>query len=453
MKNKLILIILCCGTVSTACFSQNKTYTFNKTRTSQVLQTFMPGSFEVYKVSYKEVSIPLYDTINTLTPEYAQLKNDLDKLSNDSAAYTKKHQTELEKYNDMEKAAKNIDDFANSSQKYKDKSHLLAEAQATFTKYNLDYWVYADNNINSDKKREFNMMRLSESNFSNHLRKAYSKVASTLSPDNKADRLSYSFGTIRSKMNRIQKFQTSYKENGKTKQIKAYIIDSKVEDLTLIEGVFTIIGQFYALQENTVEYIKDQLVEKSVIDKQLRDRTFNPLLYNSAKNEYYFDASSQKFTYECGINQEVSNALNLINKAGYKTSYSKSDYTIQTVNGSIVLTPDIIEQVKQNNIKYINDISLSVKTFNSLMVTAKPLTDKIVNHFNAYRSLTMTHSRLSVWKQDVINADGILKKANSLKGAEQENLYNFNNQIAIDKLRTYNDLTDVVNGSKTILGL
>jgi hypothetical protein len=445
--------------VAICVYAQTTKYTLSKSRTAPIIAKYVPGTFQAYRVVNKEVSFPIYDTISKITPEYAELSSRLEKLHNDSASYATQYQNELTAYNEISKAAEQIGNYLNKTGKFRDKSHFLAEAQTTFIKYNLDYLVYADDNVNSIRKKEFKGLRFNDittpDSFDNHLRNVYNQIKGKSRPYNNSSNINYDLQRTRRNLSQTQRYSITYKESGQKKQIKTYMVDSEIEDLTSIEGVFTSIGEFYFSTENTLAYLENQLIEKSFLESQneKNSRHFSPLFYNSLKNEYYLDAGRMNFTYECGTNQEISDIITKINKAGYKTLDSKGDYIIQTPNGNITLTADILEQVKINNTKYISDISLSVKTFNSLLTESKPLIDKLANHFNAYSARTMTTDRLSIWKQDVVKADVILKKMNSLKGAEKENIYNFNNQFSNDRLKLYNDFWGVVVGSKQILGL
>jgi hypothetical protein len=238
--------------------------------------------------------------------------------------------------------------------------------------------------------------------------------------------------------------------------VKIYMKDTEIDDVTSLEGEFTVIGQFLIQEYNTKEFVRGQLINREFLEKRGEEtsgKAFYPLLYNQAKNEYYLDKGYVSFIYECGTKGDINSILSTINKAGFKTSDSNGDYIISTVNGNITLTADIVEAVKNGNTKYINDISSSVKTFKQLIIESQPLMDKLAGHYNAHRSRTMTNDRLALWKQDVIKADGVLKKMNSLKGAEKENIVNFNYQIPTETLKKYNDFWGVVNGSKQVLGL
>jgi hypothetical protein len=237
---------------------------------------------------------------------------------------------------------------------------------------------------------------------------------------------------------------------------KQYTVDSDVEDVASLNGKFTVIGRYYyqsykdriaeAYQLLDENYLKSKGVETYA-------KTFYPLLYSESNNQYYLDAGQISLIGECGTSAEVVEIISAINKAGYKTSDSNGKHIITTVNGNIILTSDILNAVQKGNTKYIDDISSSVKTFNQQLTQAQPLVDKLAGHYKAHRARTMTTDRLALWKQDFLKADGILKKMNSLKGAEKENITNFNEQFSTETLNKYNDFWGVVKGSKEVLGL
>jgi hypothetical protein len=241
-----------------------------------------------------------------------------------------------------------------------------------------------------------------------------------------------------------------------TTKSKKYTVDADVEDVASLNGKFTVIGRYYyqsykdriakAYQLLDEDYLKSKGVETYA-------KTFYPLLYSESDNQYYLDAGQVSLIGESGTSAAVVEIISAINKAGYKTSDSNGRYIITTINGNIVLTSDILNAVQKGNTKYIDDISLSVKVFNQQLTQAQPLVDKLAGHFKAHRARTMTSDRIALWKQDVLKADGILKKMNSLKGAEKENITNFNEQFSTETLNRYNDFWGVVKGSKEVLGL
>lgn len=440
---KIMFLFLCYIYITTA-LAQQKEYSFNKSRTSQTIAKYTPGTFQVFKVVNKEISIPEYDTSMAITGQYKEMRSNFDKLHSDSIKYSSSYQLELEKYNDIDMATSKIGGFLKSSEKFKDKSHFLIDAQNIMIKYG-DYLIYSNADVNKDKRKEFLTLRMDEANLRSHLIRVGNSIdANNRTPQNKSSQLSSALSRARESLQKTNKYDVAYNENGKVKTQKGLIIDSELDDLTTIEGTFSFVGTFSYISESTIKYAKNQLVETE---------SGFPLIHNALKNEYYLDAGYMKLTYECGTNQEISDVISTINKAGYKTSDAKGDYIIHTTNGNITLTADIFEQVKKNNIIYISEISLSVKTFNSLLSEGQPFIDKLANHFNAYRSRTMTTDRLTVWKQDVTKADGIINKMKSLKGAEKENITNFNNQFPTERLKIYNDFWGVVMGSKQILGL
>jgi hypothetical protein len=254
----------------------------------------------------------------------------------------------------------------------------------------------------------------------------------------------------------FQVYTVALAETAPTDSVKKFMKDMEIEDVTTLEGEFNVIGQFHVQSYDTKEFVRNQLIDRDFLEKrgdETSGKAFHPLLYSKLKNEYYLDAGNVKITYECGTKGDISSVLSTINKAGFKTSDSNGDYVIHTVNGNLVLTTDIVEAVKNGNTKYISDISLSVKTFKQLMTESQTLIDKLAGHYSAHRSRTMTSDRLVLWKQDVQKADGILKRMTSLKGAEKENIVNFNYQFPTETLNKYNDFWGVVNGSKQVLGL
>lgn len=237
---------------------------------------------------------------------------------------------------------------------------------------------------------------------------------------------------------------------------KTYTVDSDVEDITSLTGSFTVVGRYYYQSYKDRVSEAYQLVDEESLQKkgiETYAKTFYPLLYNESTGEYFLDAGHVSLIGECGTSAEVAGVISTINKAGYKTSELNGRHMISTVNGNIVLTSDILNAVKNGNTKYIDEISQSVKVFKQQLTQAKPLIEKLAGHYKAHRARTMTNDRLAIWKQDLLKADGILKKMNSLKGAEKENIANFNEQFSTETLNEYNDFWGVVKGSKEVLGV
>ena len=70
--------------------------------------------------------------------------------------------------------------------------------------------------------------------------------------------------------------------------VKKYMKDTEIDDVTSLEGEFTVIGQFLIQEYNTKEFVSDQLINRELLKKrgvETSGKAFHPLLYSKAKNE------------------------------------------------------------------------------------------------------------------------------------------------------------------------
>jgi hypothetical protein len=88
-----------------------------------------------------------------------------------------------------------------------------------------------------------------------------------------------------------------------------------------------------------------------------------------------------------------------------------------------------------------------------LLNRAIPLTDKLVKHFKAYQSATLTTNRFNTWKNELKTAQNILASMDKLAGRDKDNLYNYQKHISTKRLQKHNDFWEVLKGSETILGM
>lgn len=454
--NRITVLLICfCGIFFEA-RSQAKTYTFRKARTAQVLAKYNAGSFAVYEVIKKDFTIPLYDTITVLSERYAEIERSIEKLRADSVAAFSEYHEQLKRYDTLELTIIRIRNFIRSEAKFKRKSYLLAAAQNSLDHYQLDYLVYADGSTDIRKRKDFTAMRLNERDFHSHLQRTAQLIElnNKKAYDGKIRNVESAIKAERAKQLTMHKYEVKLRESEKVKTLSGLGIKKEVSNADSIEGTFEHLGHYAQVSKTKGNYAAGQLVEATILEREkVSSQGLYGLIHDPETNKFYLDAGQISFIGECGTPQSNQDVIDAIEKAGFKTSFEKGEHRIHTTHGNIWLTDDVFAEVQKNNTKYVNEIALSVKTFNALLGEALPMTEKLINHFNAHRGGTMTEARLVTWKQDVAKADAILNKMGSLKGAERENIINFNYQIATDRLGKYNDFFAVVMGSKQILGM
>lgn len=446
--------ILALGFLTLNVYSQSKEYKITPEQSKQIVGKYQ-NAFTIYNASFGQIEVPQFDTLLVEKEEYNALCLKIESLKKDSITKSNEYKTELAKYNEIKSISEKIEEFQKSSAKFKDKKELLKDAQVISEKHNLDYFIYADNTVNQSKTADFFQIRLDKVALGNHLNLVKNSVSRQMTkPMQLSSNSFYELTNARRELLNIEKYSIELKQIG-TYTKEALMLGEQISDLTAISGTFKIVGDYYIMKYTDAGYIQNQLVEKSVIvDKNLEKQTlYRPQSLMKDENTGQLLFGTSMFLYNCGTEITLIKFIEKLNELGFKTEQLGEEIFIITSKGKLMLTSDIYKNVEEGNTNYITEISSSVSQFNSLLDKAIPLTDKLLNHFNAYQHATLTLDRLNTWKSEVNSGQIIFESMNKLPGFDMDNLYNFQKHIPTERLKQYNDFSEVLKGSQVILGM
>jgi hypothetical protein len=451
--NRLKAIIVLC-TLSISAYSQSKEYKITPEQSKQTVVKYQ-NAFSVYDASLSSIEVPRYDTIQVERHEYKELLKDIKILEKDSVTSYDEYNSKIAEYNEIISIVTKIDEFQNSDARFKVKKLFLKDAQTIAKKYKFNYFIYADKSINRAKSVDFFSLKLDKVALNNHLNKVKDNVSRRVRKPIQPSSYNYSKLTnARKALQGMERYEYELKQNG-TYSNEGIMLFDKIEDLTQISGTFKVIGEYYIMGSTQDGYVQNQLVERSVIEnnglKKYTKYRAESLMKDEGTGKLLFGTSS--FLYNCGTEVTLIKFIQKLNKLGYKTEQDGDDIFILTSESKLTLTSDIYKNVEAGNTNYINKISVSVAQYNKLLNRAIPLTDKLVKHFKAYQSATLTTNRFNTWKNELKTAQNILASMDKLAGRDKDNLYNYQKHISTKRLQKHNDFWEVLKGSETILGM
>ena len=336
----------------------------------------MYNSFPVVNVlNKKEIDIPIYEIKQVKNPNYLNLETKISKVKKDSIEDAKK-------INDYLKIQTNIKSFIESNKRFKEKKHLLKDAQLILNSINQNYFVYEDKEVNSYKKVDFFKMKLDKSTFYSHLKNVSDKVINQMPTNRFTKELKY----LRSELN---KTDPTIKKEEKTGVEKATIYEMGSElDLKNYNGTIEKYGAYTKIPNETqlkLYFQKGTLIPNETYNKYVnnynellmkvfegkrrvesmklrpKDNFDGILLYKDVETNELFQC---KRITDYGIDMRIINFENKLKSKGYKLTPKGDDFTLTTPNGyKLTLTNDIYKNVENGNINYINQVVNSVKIF------------------------------------------------------------------------------------------
>jgi len=234
----------------------------------------------------------------------------------------------------------------------------------------------------------------------------------------------------------------------------------EIKKFTSISGTFRNVGDYYEVQSDCGKYFERQLIDKRsvTIDKtvlrtgdECYGQQISSLMQEVNTGELIYGTGA--FLYECGTDAEELNFFKLLENNGFRVTKTENYSVIETKTGKVKLTPDIYKNVNMGNIGYINEIESSINQYNTLVEKADIISDKISKYVISYKNKTISGEGMNKWRLEIQNADKIYAKIESLKGYNEENLYNFQQQIKPEVIEKHDTFCRLLNGSKQILGL
>ena len=222
-------------------------YEFEPIHTFRKLKEFkdVPLVYSVDEVSIeKTITVGLVPVLNK---DYVILEQKIKKLEKDSTVYHNKISKIIKKQNDLKKIKTLINSFIASPKDFESKKEKLITAQKIANHYNLNELIYADGNINSNKKAKFLVLKIDKLDLKVHLKRVIWRVEDLLVPIPTSDStIDKSLKKLRDEIRGLEKF--NYKDGGYKKISRdGMAIKNKVHNFKIIEGEFEQLGTYYIL--------------------------------------------------------------------------------------------------------------------------------------------------------------------------------------------------------------
>ncbi|OBQ51802.1 hypothetical protein JJL45_11325 [Tamlana sp. s12] len=278
MKTSYLLSILALLSIYSL-HPQEKDYSFSRLNTRK--QTLRGQSVSnIYSVSYAK-------NIESINPEYSKFKRELDTLIADSISINTGYNKALIKFNDLSTIKSNVVTFNSSEESFRQKVKLLKEAQILASKHHIKELLYSDNEINTEMKAGFILLKLNMNNLEAHLNRVLSRLDDKIIQPEAP--IYVSTADLRRQLSNIKKTKNDNSSN----TTKGYMLETRIIPPEDIAGDFRLVNSFFVLKISTKGFSKNQLVSKSMIyklgisRKKLLSNKAKMLIQNKITNDMY----------------------------------------------------------------------------------------------------------------------------------------------------------------------
>lgn len=465
MKKTILIIIIFINFNSLA---QQKEFSLNKEKSIELRKTFGISFPSVYLLTEKEFSLKKFDTIKTLTKEYIEKQKKEEGIKKDSLNQFLEYSNLKKEYINLVSIKQNLDNFLSSNKRYKNKKQFLINAQnisdslKTYKSYlykSVPSWyirtakknvIYADKNINSSQKRDFNEIKSDKNEFTEHITQISKRIESLREPSFNFRRTK-SYSSINYSAKKIEKYNYELKEKSIIKISGFQITKPEIEfsqlngNYKLIYNTEDLVGNFDNNQILLVENLKT--INKS--ENQLKN-IYNSYVFENVETKEIYYSKDKTVIENYSISGDIQLVNNKLKEKGFITKQIGSENYVIYQNKKIRINKSILKNISENNFNYLNKISKSIDEFNNLAKMSEPLTVKLNNKINSYRSGTLTKEKLKIWEIECKKGQGIIEKFKNIYEVEK---YYFVDFIETEKLKNKNDLINSVLVSAKIIGM
>lgn len=408
---------------------------------------------EVFEATIQAIVLQSFDTSYVETEEYKVHITNMENLVADSIAVVETYDVKIKAFEGSKLINTKITEFLNSNAKFKEKRHLLKDAQVLANKIGVEGLIYADKDVNKSRVPVFMKMR-----FNDELRQHLLQLKSTIKfypPTTISNnRVFHDLKGLR--RNHPTQYDMILKPNEIIqKELEVLKLSDHPVDMTTVAGTYVFDDHYYAIHTTNDEFVKGQLVDgltisnNKLLRKNYKEDDSKILMKDINTGRLLYNAGS--FLYRSEMDTRTSEFINFLTEAGFDTEneYKKPVYIISG-GTTLQATPKMYDATKSGNIEYISTTFTSAKRLNVLLNIGLPLTDGIVESFNSYRYGTLDNNKLDKWKLDVKKGLEILSEARKLPNL---NMYDLGLYIDQEMLKQYPDFTSAVTGSANLLGL
>lgn len=443
MKNKYVISFLITIASINLCSAQVKTFVIKPEQTSKILPQYT-NVFSVNTVIKDKIEVPKFKEVYVLTERFQNQMAKIEQLVKDSIEIIENHEKEIVIYEKKLEFIKKIDEFMESQLKFKEKKHILRDAQAISDEIKFGYNIFSEKtkNVSSDQLapiKENAIQRAPKPVLSYNAKETFKNLAEA-----------------RNYLNSIEQFERKFEDSG-TETIDSYVSTGEVSDFVQLNGKYDYVYEDqFLITTDHAQFTSGQIVGDSVLNIPTFNKRYAQkgiLFFNQQASEYYFDTGRINFFFTCGTNNEVNDFAEKLSSLGYNIQNSADGSIIIINNIELKIKPDIYENVSNGNTDYPKKLANSIVEFKKYMQDAKVRIQSLANHFSAYTGGTLTTSRLNNWKADLMDAQKLEKEFRALPGAERKNWSYFMDQLDNETINTFSEFTKVLRGSEVILGL
>ncbi len=450
MTKQIQLTIL--STLLTFCvFGQDFHFEITTIRTKEAMKKYSSHP-TIYKIDSSDVSTVIYDTVEIENPRYGELASAIKKkkesLIKAKSNYNKNNKEQSFKNEIFE----NINAFKAQSGSFKKKKQFLIDAQSFADSLGLKWFIYPKT---FGEKISYKQMRL-EGTLSKHLTQYTNELFRHVGESRPFDDtyIKRKISEYERQLSTTPKMIKKLKQSEKTGKRSALVVTGKIDDISTINGRFHYVNydEIVVFVEAFDEYAQNEVVYKNGIrglDFKKYITSYGVLMVNDETGEQYLTPSS--FLSDYGVDTFITNIENDIKGFGYKLVNIEGDMYIDTGKRKLFLTKDIYDNLSKS---YIDAVGNSVNEFVRLKPQIVALTEKLQNHYLAFRNLNMTTNRRAIWKSDCQKGIDKLKKIDAFKGRQGDAYLEFSKHFKGSDAHTkFVDFQLVVMNTKKKLGM
>ena len=247
----------------------------------------------VYSVVQKKIVIEQKSSVKKKSEAYEKLEAEISDLENSMTGLNKNYEEDLNRYNGLKKATKNIKLFLSSQKPIEASREVLIRAQEMVSSFGMDELIYADGIVNSENKLKFSLLALNYTNFRLHLKETVSRIEGAIvEPTNHSNEQE-----LAEKKSQLDSLDAYVVVKGPTKKRTklALATGNKVNSIhTELVGEFVVTGSYLVMKRDyNSEFKKGRLISYGVA----RKKGFIKKGYVSAQGKSVIKSTSSNRTY------------------------------------------------------------------------------------------------------------------------------------------------------------
>ncbi len=292
--------------------SNNTKVRMKKNNNFPMIYSVMNTSFEIKKRAKAR---------KVISQEYKNLNVEIESVVKDSISSGLKYQKSTEKLEALKKINTLISEYIGSSKPYELKVNKLVAAQKMADTYNLNQFIYADENLHPEKKAKFFILKLNSLDLKVHLKKItweLDKKVKNFKQAPKDQEADSKLKMLREKLKKTSKYQY-IKQPFKVHVEEGLALDSSISDPTIIVGVFEKVKDCYVLNKTYGIYQKGRIVS---VDEAVKGKVPNNYFVDGSLKKLISDVDSDKMYV---VENDFLNkyALKINGKYNYKSTIKK----------------------------------------------------------------------------------------------------------------------------------